>query len=78
MIDTTAFLHKAIKGGKRLLFYTVWEDAHGLYTLETAAGAQAQRLPWFGGWRWRDADSVYLAPLDAFARCRAASHREGA
>ena len=54
-------------GGKRLLFYTVWEDAHGLYTLETAASAQAQRLPWFGGWRWRDADSVYLAPLDAAA-----------
>lgn len=54
-------------GGKRLLFYRVWEEGNGLYTLETVAGAQAQRLPWFGGWRWRDADSVYLAPLDAVA-----------
>ena len=51
--------------GKRLLFYTVWDENNGLYTMETTApGAQAMRLPWFGGWRWRDADSVYLAPLD--------------
>jgi hypothetical protein len=54
-------------GGSRLLFYTVWEADNGLYTLETAAGAQAQRLPWFGAWRWRDAETIYLAPLDADA-----------
>jgi hypothetical protein len=22
-------------------------------------------LPWFGGWRWRDADSVFYIPFDA-------------
>ncbi|MFN8379878.1 MAG: M23 family metallopeptidase [Anaerolineae bacterium] len=54
-------------GGKRLLFYTVWEEGNGLYTVETRAGAQAQKLPWFGGWRWRDAETVYLAPLDGSA-----------
>lgn len=54
-------------GGGRLLFYTVWDAGNGLYTLATARGAQAVRLPWFGGWRWRDADTVYLAPLDANA-----------
>lgn len=54
-------------GGRRLLFYTVWREGNGLYSLETTAGAQAQPMPWFGGWRWRDADTVYLAPLDASA-----------
>ncbi|MFN8379798.1 MAG: M23 family metallopeptidase [Anaerolineae bacterium] len=51
-------------GGHRLLFYTVWHEGNGLYSLETTAGAQAQQMPWFGGWRWRDADTVYLAPLE--------------
>jgi hypothetical protein len=22
------------------------------------------KLPWFGSWRWRDADSVYYIPFD--------------
>ncbi len=54
-------------GGGRLLFYTVWEAENGLYTIATEPGAQAQKLPWFGGWRWRDENTVYLAPLDAAA-----------
>lgn len=54
-------------GGNRLLFYlTRHSDAeiNRLYTIETIPGAQAQRLDWFGGWRWRDADSVYYVPFD--------------
>lgn len=57
----------AAPGGGRLLFYlTFQEDAalNGMYTLETREGAQAIKLPWFGGWRWRDADSVYFVPFD--------------
>ncbi len=40
------------------------ESVAGTYTIETQLGAQAQRLDWFGGWRWRDADSVYYIPFD--------------
>jgi hypothetical protein len=54
-------------GGGRLLFYTVWDADNGLYTIATEREAQAQKLPWFGGWRWRDADTIYLAPLDLTA-----------
>ncbi|MDX2136662.1 MAG: M23 family metallopeptidase [Chloroflexota bacterium] len=53
-------------GGGRLLFYLAYQDdpnASGVYTLETQPGAQPQRLPWFGAWRWRDADSVYYVPF---------------
>lgn len=52
-------------GGGRLLFYLFNQPdpaASGVYTLETRAGASAQQLPWFGGWRWRDADSVFYVP----------------
>ncbi|MBC7810420.1 MAG: M23 family metallopeptidase [Burkholderiales bacterium] len=55
-------------GGGRLLFYRTFNDdpaLDGIYTLDTQAEAQPQKLPWFGGWRWRDADSVYYLPLDA-------------
>jgi hypothetical protein len=54
-------------GGRRLMFYLTWQDepeSDGVYTIETFPGASAQRLPWFGGWRWRDADSVYYLPFD--------------
>jgi hypothetical protein len=54
-------------GGGRLLFYTVWDSNHGVYTIATERDAQAQKLSWFGGWRWRDADTIYMAPLDPTA-----------
>jgi hypothetical protein len=53
-------------GGGRLMFYLAYQadpNASGVYTLETQAGAQSVRLPWFGSWRWRDADSVYYVPF---------------
>lgn len=52
-------------GGMRLLFYTVWGESAGLQVIETQPGALARTLPIFGGWRWRDADSIYLIPLEA-------------
>lgn len=55
-------------GGTRLMFYTAYDPdptLNGIYTIETQPGAQAQHLPWFGAWRWRDGDSVYYLPFDA-------------
>lgn len=55
-------------GGGRLMFFMVWQsdpNADGVYTIETQAGAIPQKMPWFGGWRWRDSDSVYYIPYDA-------------
>ncbi len=50
-------------GGKRLLFYVVQQANNGIYTIETQAGAVAEKLPFFGGWRWRDSQSVYFIPF---------------
>jgi Tol biopolymer transport system component len=65
-------------GGERLLFYLVMqalEAQNGLYVLETQAGATPQKLPFFGGWRWRDADSLYYLPLEAGERGPDTAHR---
>ncbi len=35
-----------------------------MFAVETQPGAQAIRLPWFGSWRWRDANSVFYIPFD--------------
>ena len=54
-------------GGGRLLFYLVGQPNpadNGIYTIETQPGAMAQKLPWFGGWRWRDANSIYYIPFN--------------
>ncbi|MBL8133031.1 MAG: M23 family metallopeptidase [Anaerolineae bacterium] len=54
-------------GGGRLLFYRTTQGdpaAAGVYTIETRAGAAAERLPWFGAWRWRDSSSVYYLPFE--------------
>ena len=55
-------------GGGRLLFYSTFDPdpaLNGIHTIETQVGAQAQQLPWFGAWRWRDADSIFYLPLEA-------------
>jgi hypothetical protein len=54
-------------GGERIMFYIVNQaDASlsGTYVAETTAGAEAQKLDWFGAWVWRDAESVYYTPFD--------------
>lgn len=55
-------------GGNRLMYMLTWQSdpaTDGVYVLDVAEGAVPQQLPWFGGWRWRDRDSVYYLPLDA-------------
>ncbi len=54
-------------GGERVLFYQTFQQdttVNGVYVLETQAGATPQKLAWFGGWRWRDAQSLYYVPFD--------------
>lgn len=54
-------------GGSRIMFYTVYaedEATNGIYVLETQPGAQPRKLPFFGGWRWRDANSVFYIPFE--------------
>lgn len=54
-------------GGTRLMFYLVSQpetSLNGMYTMETQANATLQKLNWFGGYQWRDADSVYYIPFD--------------
>lgn len=54
-------------GGERIMFYQTFQqdtNLNGVYVLETKPDAQAQKLAWFGGWRWRDAGSVYYVPFD--------------
>lgn len=60
-------------GGNYLMFMLMWQGENntgapnidGTYVLSTSEGATPQRLEWFGGWRWRDAESVYYLPLNA-------------
>ncbi|MBW4437607.1 MAG: peptidoglycan DD-metalloendopeptidase family protein [Pleurocapsa minor GSE-CHR-MK-17-07R] len=55
-------------GGGRLMFYVTNQQdptMSGTYTVETVAGAQPQKLDWFGAYTWRDADSVYYVPFDS-------------
>lgn len=52
-------------GGDRLMFYLAFQEdssQNGVYIIETRPGAEAQKLPWFGAWRWRDAESVFYIP----------------
>jgi hypothetical protein len=52
--------------GDRLMYYTPFQenpDDSAMYVLETRPNAQPQKLGWFGGWRWRDAESVYYIPF---------------
>ena len=54
-------------GGERILFYQAFQldtNVNGIYTLNTQTGAVPQKLAWFGGWRWRDAESLYYIPFD--------------
>lgn len=53
--------------GGRLMFYVTWQDDpinDGIWMIETTQNAVAQKMPFFGSWRWRDADSVYYLPFD--------------
>ncbi|MCU0512261.1 MAG: M23 family metallopeptidase [Anaerolineae bacterium] len=54
-------------GGGHLLFYLTGQPNaadSAIYLLPTTPGAVPQPLPWFGGWRWRDATSLYYVPFN--------------
>jgi hypothetical protein len=54
-------------GGERLMFYISRSsdpELTGLYTITTEPGAEAEKLDWFGAWRWRDTNSIYYIPFD--------------
>lgn len=54
-------------GGNRLLFYLPSQpdpQDTGMYWMDIAEGATAQKVDWFGGYRWRDADSVFVVPFN--------------
>ncbi len=60
-------------GGGRLMFYRSFQadpNENGIYVMDTQPGARPQKLSWFGGWRWRDAESVYYIPFDAAANAQ--------
>jgi hypothetical protein len=52
-------------GGSKLMFYLAAQPIaadNGVYWMETTEGAQPQRVAWFGGYRWRDGESLYYVP----------------
>lgn len=54
-------------GGKWVLLYATNQPDpanSGVYALRTEEGAQPVKLDWFGSWRWRDSDELYVIPMD--------------
>lgn len=53
--------------GARIMFYLPQQPNPadtGLYWMNIAPNAQAQRVPWFGAYQWRGTDSVFFLPFD--------------
>lgn len=53
-------------GGKYLMYYLPFQQIpaqSGVYLLETRVGAKPQKMPFIGGWRWRDATSIIYIPF---------------
>jgi hypothetical protein len=46
-----------------MLTYQAEPQASGVVALRLEAGAQPVMLGWLGGWRWRDADELYVIPM---------------
>ncbi len=54
-------------GGNRLIFASTFNPDpanDGTFALEIEPGAVPQKLPWFGDYRWRDAESVFYITFD--------------
>ena len=54
-------------GGKYLMYALYFQDSpdqDGVFLLETTPGATPKRLSFFGGWRWRDSNSVIYIPYN--------------
>jgi Tol biopolymer transport system component len=39
-------------------------DDNSVYVIQIQPNAQAEKIAWFGAWRWRDANSVYYIPFE--------------
>jgi hypothetical protein len=56
------------------VFYLAFQDdsdASGVYVQDTAPGSFARKLPFFGAYQWRDADSLYVLSYDMTADAHA-------
>ncbi len=54
-------------GGSRIMFYLTFQSdpaLNGVYVIDMQPNAQARHLPFFGAWRWRDANSVFYLPYE--------------
>lgn len=54
-------------GGSRMVYYLSSQPDpanNGMYLIDIAEGAQPQRLDWFGGYRWRDENSLFVIPFE--------------
>lgn len=54
-------------GGEWMLVYATNQPDpanSGVYAVRTQEGAQPVKLDWFGSWRWRDNDELYVIPMD--------------
>ncbi len=52
-------------GGEHILYYLPFQANpidSALYLLETKSGSKPAKLPFFGGWRWRDSNSLIYIP----------------
>jgi hypothetical protein len=52
-------------GGKHVLLYAPFQPdpaVSGLYLIETTPSARADKLPFFGSYRWRDSTSFFYVP----------------
>jgi hypothetical protein len=53
-------------GGDYLMYALILQDdpdRSGVYLLRTTPNAQPQKLPFFGGWRWRDSENIIYIPF---------------
>ena len=54
-------------GGQRIIFFSAFNPDpanDGAFALEIEPGVTPEKLPWFGDYRWRDAESVYYITFD--------------
>ncbi|MCB9458868.1 MAG: M23 family metallopeptidase [Anaerolineaceae bacterium] len=54
-------------GGSRMVYYLSSQPDpadNGMYLIDIAEGSQPQRLDWFGAYRWRDENSLFVIPFE--------------
>ena len=77
MLDDRSADDGLAPGGGKLMFYRNFQadpNENGVYVMDTQPGAQPQKLSWFGGWRWRDGESVCYIPFDPSANVQALAY----